>query len=79
MKILSWIFIFGITTFCTAQQTWIKSSHNPITLDVHQQAGSHEIRWSGQSRQNLDVTSGVYILRVKTDTYQQSRRIILIR
>lgn len=48
-------------------------------VDRMQSAGSHHIRWDGRSRDNREVSSGIYILGLQTGGIRKSARILLIR
>ena len=42
-------------------------------------AGSHNVSWDGRDSQGNEVSSGVYFYRLKTDTFQESMRITVLR
>ncbi|MCH8126515.1 T9SS type A sorting domain-containing protein [candidate division KSB1 bacterium] len=42
-------------------------------------AGQHSILWNGRSNEGLHLISGVYLYRLKTDKFVQTRKLILLR
>ncbi len=42
-------------------------------------SGYHTVRWDGRNRNGGKVASGVYIYRLETDNYVQSRKLLLIK
>ena len=44
-----------------------------------QSMGQHQLRWDGKDDAGLAVSSGVYIYRLKTDYWQQTKKLVLIR
>lgn len=48
-------------------------------LDKAQAAGSHRIEWSGKDDRNMDVPSGVYLLRTVWKDHAFQRKMILVR
>ncbi len=52
----------------------IVTLHNGVTPP-----GIHTIVWNGKDAFNNDVTSGVYICRLKTESYSESRKLLLIK
>ena len=43
------------------------------------EAGSHTIRWDGQTDAKVPVTSGMYLLALQADDQLLTRKIMLIR
>ncbi|HNT67317.1 MAG TPA: FlgD immunoglobulin-like domain containing protein, partial [bacterium] len=43
------------------------------------QAGSHEVRWDGSDDSGRAVSSGVYLLRLKSGPYSAVRQLILLK
>lgn len=48
-------------------------------LHENTMAGQHEIEWDSKDDQERPVPSGVYVFQLKSGTYLQSRKMILIR
>jgi photosystem II stability/assembly factor-like uncharacterized protein len=44
-----------------------------------QSMGQHQLRWDGKNDAGLAVSSGMYIYRLKTDYWQQTKKLVLIR
>lgn len=42
-------------------------------------AGSYTAQWDGTDANNLQVSSGVYLYKLKADNFEQTRRMLLIR
>jgi len=53
--------------------------HISTLVDAPHTPGHHEIRWNGHSSAGQPLSSGVYILRVQTDTETFTRRMTLVR
>ena len=43
------------------------------------EAGSHEITWDGRDEMGRDVSSGVYVARLKGEGFVGARKMVLIR
>jgi hypothetical protein len=48
-------------------------------LDTDLEAGMHEAEWRGHDDRGRRVASGVYIYRIQTDGFEQTRRLSLIK
>jgi flagellar hook assembly protein FlgD len=42
-------------------------------------AGRHEVRWSGRNERGEDVASGVYFVRLSSGSFEDARKIVLLR
>ncbi len=42
-------------------------------------AGRHELVWNGRDEQNRPVSSGVYFYRLRTDQFNQTRKMMLVK
>ncbi len=42
-------------------------------------AGSHQVMWDGKDRTGKDVPAGIYYYRLKTEHFQQVRKMLLVR
>jgi len=45
----------------------------------HQTAGWHEVRWDGITQLGSGAASGIYLVRLQTQTFHQCRKIILLK
>lgn len=50
-----------------------------VLLDQPLDIGAHIIPWHGKDNNGLPVSSGLYIYRLSTETFNQSRKMILLR
>ncbi len=51
-----------------------------VTLaDGQFQAGVHRLTWSGQSDSGSQLSSGVYFYRLRTDTFDQARKLLMLK
>ena len=48
-------------------------------LDRPLSGGLHEVRWKGRGENGYKMSSGVYLYRLETDTFQDVRRMTLVR
>jgi archaellum component FlaF (FlaF/FlaG flagellin family) len=48
-------------------------------VDSHQDAGSYSARWDGTDNSQKTVASGIYFYRMNTETYQKTRKMILLK
>ena len=48
-------------------------------VDKDQPIGLHQIQWDGTDDKGLKVSSGVYIYRLKAGTFNESRRMLLLK
>lgn len=42
-------------------------------------AGTHQVSWNGQDQQGHEVSSGIYLYRLKTEAVEETRRMTLVR
>jgi hypothetical protein len=50
-----------------------------VIVDERQRAGVHSIFWNGRDKFDREVASGIYLYRLKTDTYQRTKKMIMIK
>jgi flagellar hook assembly protein FlgD len=43
------------------------------------QAGNFEVAWKGVNRQGSVVSSGVYFVYIKTDCFEEKRKVVVVR
>lgn len=48
-------------------------------VDTEMPAGSHEIAWDGRDANGVQVPSGVYLYRLKADSYTETRKMMLLK
>jgi hypothetical protein len=48
-------------------------------VDAYYQPGSYEIGWNGQSSFGKELPSGIYLYKLRSDTFDQTRRMILLK
>ncbi len=48
-------------------------------VDRKQNAGRYQIQWKGKNQKGENVASGVYILRLSTNDFMQSKKLLLLR
>jgi hypothetical protein len=48
-------------------------------LDDRQEAGEHDVVWYGQSSTGIPVSSGIYFIRMSTETGVQSAKMLLLK
>jgi hypothetical protein len=48
-------------------------------VDSRQQAGNYSVVWSGQSSTGIPVSSGIYFVRMSTETGVQSAKMLLLK
>lgn len=48
-------------------------------VDREQLAGANQVRWNGQDDQGTPVAAGIYFYELKTKTYQEMRKLVLMR
>ena len=48
-------------------------------VNEKQQTGSYIVKWNGNDEQSCNVTSGVYLCRLQTNEFVQTRKMILVR
>ncbi len=42
-------------------------------------AGNHQVKWDGRNALGNEVSSGIYLLRMRADNFTQTRRMVLMR
>jgi len=42
-------------------------------------AGQHSVVWDGRDGNNLPVGSGIYFYKLKTDNFEKTRKMILMK
>ena len=47
--------------------------------DELRMAGLHQLRWDGRDEMGREVASGVYIYRVQTKDFVQSRKMLFLK
>lgn len=72
---------FQLSTTSEVELTIFNLSGRKIKtlLKERKTAGKHEIRWDGRDNKNAEVASGVYFYRLKTGSFSEVRRMLLIR
>ncbi len=48
-------------------------------VNKNMEKGNHSVVWSGKDNQNRTVGSGVYLYRIETDDYQQTKRMLMLK
>ena len=48
-------------------------------MEDWKEAGRHHVVWNGESDRGIPVSSGVYIVRMETDRFVQTRKLLLVR
>lgn len=48
-------------------------------IDGKQQAGSHTVRWNGMNDTGVPVSAGIYFYQLKTDRFNESRKMFILR
>jgi flagellar hook assembly protein FlgD len=48
-------------------------------ISAWQTAGNHKIKWNGQDKNGMNVSSGIYLYQLKANGFQQCKKMILIR
>jgi len=48
-------------------------------LDATQNSGCYQVVWDGKDRFGTEVGTGIYFYRLQVGTYQQTRKLLLIR
>lgn len=48
-------------------------------VNTAQHAGEYSVVWNGRDGQNQQVSSGIYICRLETNTSVQSRKMLLLK
>jgi hypothetical protein len=44
-----------------------------------QKAGQHRVQWDGKDEKGKEVSSGIYLYRIKTDQFSQTKKMVLLR
>jgi len=50
-----------------------------ILVENEQSAGEYEVRWDGRDNTGRTVASGVYLYRIRTGTFVQTRKMLLLK
>ena len=50
-----------------------------LVKDKDQAIGLHQIQWDGKDDKGLKVSSGVYIYRLKAGTFNESKKMLLLK
>jgi len=50
-----------------------------VLTDGELEAGYHEIIWDGKNRQGNDIASGVYFYRLKTESFSDIKKMLLLK
>ena len=48
-------------------------------VDEKQEAGRHSVVWDGTNKRGLPETSGVYLVRLQTPSFQAVRKMSLLK
>ncbi|MGB2768211.1 MAG: T9SS type A sorting domain-containing protein [Candidatus Zixiibacteriota bacterium] len=48
-------------------------------LEEYQKAGRHRVLWDGKDEKGRDVSSGIYLYRIKTSEFAQTKKMVLLR
>ncbi|UCE65357.1 MAG: T9SS type A sorting domain-containing protein [Candidatus Zixiibacteriota bacterium] len=48
-------------------------------VDGYYRPGTHEISWDGLSRSGKELPTGIYLYKLKSDTFEQTRKMILLK
>ncbi len=73
--------VFTIAAATHARLTVINSLGQTVTtlVDDLRSAGTHRIMWDGRNHEGDRVASGVYLYRLTTDTFTQTRKMLLLK
>ncbi len=50
-----------------------------LLLDEPRDAGRHTVTWNGHDRNDREIVSGVYLYRIQTDGFAQTKRMVLLK
>ncbi len=50
-----------------------------IIADQYQSAGSYELNWDGKDKHDRSVPSGIFLYQIKTNSFIQMRKMVIIR
>ena len=48
-------------------------------VSSHQKAGYHQVRWDGRAEDGTALPSGVYLYRLQTDEFEQTRQVVMLK
>lgn len=48
-------------------------------LEEYQRAGWHRVLWDGRDNKDKEVSSGIYLYRIKTSEFSQTKKMVLLR
>jgi hypothetical protein len=48
-------------------------------LEEYQKAGRHRVLWDGRNEKGKEVSSGIYLYRIKTSEFSQTKKMVLLR
>ena len=48
-------------------------------LEEHQNAGRHRVLWDGRDEKGKEVSSGIYLYRIKASEFSQTKKMVLLR
>jgi flagellar hook assembly protein FlgD len=48
-------------------------------VNGYYQSGSHEVLWDGISGSGNDLPTGIYLYKFKADTFEETRKMILLK
>ena len=57
----------------------IKGQKVKQLVSDHLSAGQHSVVWNGTDQANKPVSSGIYFYKMKTDNYEETKRMVLIK
>jgi hypothetical protein len=48
-------------------------------VEKHQAPGDYSVVWDGQDESGLEVASGIYLYRLATDGFADTKKLVLLR